>query len=196
MIHIRMARESDVPGILAIYGPYIENTAITFEYTVPTVEAFTQRFRAITAIGPWLVAEEDGQLLGYAYLDRAFERMAYRWAADLSVYLRPEARGKGLGRVFYLLLERMGAMQGYQVLYGLVTSENLPSCRFHEAVGYRLVGFLADCGYKLGRWHGVNWYEKRLCLPCDPKEIPTAAPDMDWSGLCLDGIPDGWEVAL
>lgn len=195
-MRIRLARETDVPAILDIYGPYIEHTAITFEYTVPPVESFTQRFRAITAIGPWLVAEEDGKLLGYAYLDRAFERMAYRWAADLSVYLRPEAGRKGLGRVFYTLLERMGAMQGYQVLYGLVTSENLVSCRFHEAMGYRLVGFLADSGYKLGRWHGVNWYEKRLCLPCAPKDVPTAAPDMDWSGLDLSGLPGGWEVSL
>ena len=100
MVRIRLARESDIPGILDIYGPYILNTPITFEYTVPTVADFTNRFRTITAVGPWLVAEEDGNLLGYAYLDRAFERVAYRWAADLSVYLRPEAAGKGLGRVF------------------------------------------------------------------------------------------------
>ena len=196
MVRIRLARESDIPGILDIYGPYILHTPITFEYTVPTVADFTDRFRAITAVGPWLVAEEDGNLLGYAYLDRAFERVAYRWAADLSVYLRPEAAGKGLGRVFYTLLERMGAMQGYQVLYGLVTSENENSCRFHEAMGYRLTAVLPDCGYKLGRWHGVHWYEKRLCAPCDPGAFPKAAPDMDWSALCLDGVPDGWEVAL
>lgn len=196
MVHIRLARETDVPAILDIYGPYIENTAITFEYTVPSAADFTARFRAITAVGPWLVAEEDGKLLGYAYLDRAFERTAYRWAADLSVYLSPEARGRGLGRVFYTLLERMGALQGYQLLYGLVTSENLASCRFHEAMGYRLTAVLPDCGYKLGRWHGVHWYEKRLCPPCPPGAFPAAAPDMDWSGLSLDGIPDGWEVAL
>ena len=169
MVRIRLARESDIPGILDIYGPYILNTPITFEYTVPTTEDFTNRFRTITAVGPWLVAEEDGTLLGYAYLDRAFERMAYRWAADLSVYLRPEAAGKGLGRVFYM---------------------------FHEAMGYRLTAVLPDCGYKLGRWHGVHWYEKRLCAPGDPGAFPKAAPDMDWSALCLDGVPDGWEVAL
>ena len=65
-----------------------------------------------------------------------------------------------------------------------------------EAMGYRLTAVLPDCGYKLGRWHGVHWYEKRLCAPGDPGAFPKAAPDMDWSALCLDGVPDGWEVAL
>ena len=195
MVRIRLARESDIPAILDIYGPYILNTPITFEYTVPTVAGFTNRFRSITAVGPWLVAEEDENLLGYAYLDRAFERMAYRWAADLSVYLRPEAAGKGLGRVFYTLLERMGAMQGYQVLYGLVTSENQISCRFHEAMGYRLTGTLAQSGFKLGRWHGVTWYEKRLCPPAAPARPPVPAPEMDWSALCTADA-GGWEVRL
>src|SRR5699024_10926044 len=128
----------------------------------------------------WLTAEEDGQLLGYAYLDRAFTRAAYQWAADVSVYLRPEARRQGLGRRFYALLERMAALQGYQVVYGLVTTDNAASCRFHEAMGYRPAGFLADCGFKLGRWHGVTWYEKRLCPPAAPARPPVPAPEMDW----------------
>ena len=158
MIRIRLAGEGDVAGILEIYRPYIEMTAITFEYDVPSEEDFLARFRDITSRGPWLVGEEDGVLLGYAYLDRAFVRAAYSWAADLSVYLRPEARGRGLGRAFYTLLERMAALQGYQVLYGLVTTGNDASCRFHEAMGYRLRCCMPDCGFKLGRWHGFNWY--------------------------------------
>lgn len=193
-MQIRMARESDVGEILEIYGPYITSTAITFEYEIPSEAAFCERFRDITSRGPWLVAEEGGHLLGYAYLDRAFVRAAYAWAADLSVYLRPEARGRGLGRAFYTLLERMAALQGYQVLYGLVTTDNAPSCRFHEAMGYRLRCCMPDCGYKLGRWHGVNWYEKRLCPPTAPEQMPTPAPDMDWSGLAWRD--QEWEIAL
>ena len=195
VIQIRMAGTADVAGILDIYRPYIENTAITFEYDVPSEADFLQRFRDITSRGPWLVAEEAGQLLGYAYLDRAFVRAAYAWAADLSVYLRPEARGRGLGRAFYTLLERMAALQGYQVLYGLVTTDNDASCRFHEAMGYRLLCCMPDCGFKLGRWHGVNWYEKRLCPPTAPAAMPTPAPEMDWSSVDGSGL-EQWEVCL
>lgn len=192
---IRLAGEGDVPGMLDIYRPYIERTAITFEYDVPSEADFLARFRQISAQGPWLAAEEDGQLLGYAYLDRAFARAAYQWAADLSVYLRPEARRLGLGRCLYTLLERMALLQGYQVIYGLVTSDNSGSCRFHEAMGYRSVGFLPDCGWKLGAWHGVTWYEKRLCPPAPPARPPVPAPEMDWSGLDLHGLED-WEIRL
>ncbi len=194
MILVRQAREADVPAILDVYRPYIETTAITFEYDVPTEAAFLARFRDITARGPWLAAEEDGRLLGYAYLDRAFSRAAYQWAADLSVYLRPEARRRGLGRLFYSLLEAMAARMGYQVVYGLVTSENTGSCRFHEALGYRQAGLLADCGYKLGRWHGVRWYEKRLCPPAPPAGPPAAPSAMDWAGLPVP--PGPWTVRL
>ena len=195
MKRLRLAGERDVPGMLAIYRPYIETTAITFEYDVPSEADFLARFRDITARCPWLTAEEDGQLLGYAYLDRAFARAAYQWAADVSVYLRPEARRQGLGRRFYALLERMAALQGYQVVYGLVTTDNAASCRFHEAMGYRPAGFLADCGFKLGRWHGVTWYEKRLCPPAAPARPPVPAPEMDWSALCTADA-GGWEVRL
>ena len=196
MIQIRMAEEADVSRILSIYEPYIRSTAITFEYEVPSEAEFLARFQDITARGPWLVAEEAGQLLGYAYLDRAFVRAAYAWAADLSVYLRPEARGCGLGRAFYTLLERMAALQGYQVLYGLVTTDNDPSCRFHEAMGYRPLCCMPDCGFKLGRWHGVTWYEKRLCPPTAPERMPTPAPNMDWSALELADLKRNWEIAL
>lgn len=190
MIKIRLAREEDVPGILEIYRPYIENTTITFEYEVPSAGAFFRRFQEITARCPWLVAEEDGVLLGYAYADRAFVRAAYSWAADLSVYLREKDRGRGLGRMFYTLLEQMIARQGYQVVYGLVTSDNEPSRRFHQAMDYRETALLPDCGYKLGKWLGVYWYEKRLCPPIPPGAMPVPAPRMDWSQLELPQWPD------
>ena len=192
---IRLAREADLPDILEIYRPYIETTAITFEYEVPSLPDFARRFREVTSRCPWLAAEADGTLLGYAYADRAFVRAAYRWAADFSVYLRPEARGRGLGRVLYTLLERMVAAQGYQVVYGLVTSGNEPSRRFHLAMGYRETALLPDCGFKLGRWHGVYWYEKRLCPPAAPAAMPTPAPDMDWSLVDLPPWPAG-EIQL
>lgn len=195
-LKIRMAAESDVPEILEIYRPYIEHTSVTFEYDVPPLEAFLARFREVTSRCPWLVGEEDGRLLGYAYLDRAFARAAYQWAADLSVYLRPEARRRGLGRRFYSLLERMAALQGYQLIYGLVTSENQDSRRFHEALGYVQTAWLPDCGFKLGSWHGVAWYEKRLCAPKAPEGAPVPGPEMDWSCLRTEDLARGCEIVL
>jgi len=94
---IRFATEADIPAILDIYGPYILNTAISFEYSVPTLEEFTERFLGITAQFPWLVWEENGQLLGYAYASLPFGRAAYRWCAASSIYLAPHAQGKGIG---------------------------------------------------------------------------------------------------
>ena len=135
--HIRFAAESDAAAMADLYRPYVLETVYTFEYEPPDGTAFAGRLRRTQPDLPWLAAERDGQLLGYAYASRAFERAAYGWDADLSVYLRPEAQGCGLGRTFYALLERMLVCQGYQVVYGLVTGENEGSCRFHEALGYR-----------------------------------------------------------
>lgn len=174
---IRPAALGDVPAILDIYRPYILETAYTFEYEVPTLEAFQARFLTVTQEYPWLVWEEDGQILGYAYGDRAFERAAYQWDADLSVYLRPEARGRGIGRRLYEAVEDSLRRQGCRVAYGVVTDENRDSCAFHRAMGYRETARLERCGWKFGRWYGVIWFEKRL------RDDPPAAPPVSWREL-------------
>ena len=169
---IRPALEADLPAILAIYGPYILTSTATFEYEVPTLSAFTDRFRGITAQFPWLVWEEDGEILGYAYASAPFTRAAYAWCAEPSIYLRPEARGRGIGTALYAALEEILRTQGYQVLYALVTQENAASLRFHEKLDYRKMVLFPDCGFKFGRWLGLIWLEKRLKIV----EIPTSAP--------------------
>lgn len=168
---LRDATMRDVSAILDIYRPYILNTAITFEYDVPTPAQFEARFRAITREFPWLVWEEDGEILGYAYGSRAFERAAYGWDADLSIYLRQGCSGRGIGRALYETLEQRLAAQGYYVLYGLVTSANAGSCAFHEAMGYREAMRLPACGFKFGQWYDVIWYEKRLKTG-NPEQFP------------------------
>ena len=169
---IRFAEEADIPQILDIYGPYILNTTASFEYTVPTVEEFTARFRGITDRFPWLVWEEAGVVLGYAYGRAPFERAAYQWAAEASVYLRPHVRGRGIGKALYRVLEALLGMQGYTVIYAIITSENRDSLAFHEALGYREVAELPGCGFKFGRVLGVKWLEKRLISGDFPSETP------------------------
>ena len=178
---IRPAVDGDIPQILAIYAPYVENTTYSFEYDVPCLKTFTQRFYTITAQFPWLVWEEDGRVLGYAYGSFPFERSAYRWCAEPSIYLHPDAFGTGIARKLYLALEAILRYQGYQVLYSLVTDENTRSVRFHEKMGYSRKMHLADCGFKQGRWVGLIWMEKRLKIV----ETPSSSP-CSWLSIVQD----------
>ena len=178
---LRIATEGDVGEILDIYAPYILTTTITFEYDVPTEAEFLQRFREITARFPWLVCEEDGKILGYASASAPLSRRAYDWCAEPSIYLRPEARGRGLGRVLYGALEALLEEQGFAVSYAIITSENRASIAFHEKLGYRKCGFWDNCGLKFGRWLGVYWLEKRL----KSVEIPSCPP-CEWSVFMQD----------
>ena len=170
---IRIATEADVPAILEIYAPYIENTTITFEYDVPCKREFLQRFYTVTAQFPWLVWEEKGEILGYAYGSPPYARAAYRWCAEPSVYLKPEATGKGIGKKLYAALEEILKLQGYQVLYALITQENSGSLAFHKRLGYEVKVLFDSCGFKHGRWLGVYWLEKRLAPVEIPKSFPT-----------------------
>lgn len=170
---IRLADPKDLPQMLAIYGPYVENTAYSFEYTVPTMAEFTARFENYTRQFPWLVWEEDGEILGYAYGSAPYERAAFGWCAEASVYLCPQAHRKGIGTKLYKALEEILTQQGYWKLYALVTSENQISVAFHEALGYRQIATFPDCGYKFGRLHSLIWLEKDLNSVENTKSLPT-----------------------
>jgi len=173
---IRNAMESDISEILGIYAPYVLNSTATFEYDVPSEAAFLQRFRDITAQFPWLVWEEEGRILGYAYASRPYARAAYSWCAEPSVYLLPEVRGKGIGTKLYAVLESCLKIQGYQLLYALVTQENTPSMNFHLHRGYFIRAEFPDCAWKFGRSLGVSWLEKRLTIVENPSIFPTPWP--------------------
>ena len=169
---IRIATEKDIPQMLAIYAPYVENTTYSFEYTPPTLEEFTQRFDKYTTQCPWLVWEEDGRVLGYAYGSLPFERSAYAWCAEVSIYLSPQAQGMGVGRRLYAAVEEILWRQGYRIIYALITTENEGSLRFHEKVGYTYCARFPDCGIKFGRSLGVIWMEKKA----KSVEIPSSPP--------------------
>ena len=187
---IRIATEADVPAILAIYAPYIENTTITFEYHVPSEEEFRTRFRDITAQFPWLVWEEEGKVLGYAYGSAPFARDAYRWCAEDSIYLSPEAQGRGIGTKLCTALEKVLFYQGYRRIYALITAENKASVTFHEKLGYVKRGDFPDAGYKFGRWIGVIWMDKRANFVDFPSNFPTSFQTLMQDGQRFPDILD------
>ncbi|MDO5401709.1 MAG: GNAT family N-acetyltransferase [Eubacteriales bacterium] len=175
---LRIATKADVPAMLDIYGPYILHSTATFEYTVPSPAEFTARFEAVTAQYPWLVWEEDGEILGYAYASAPYARAAYAWCAEPSVYLRPRARGRGIGKKLCAVLENVLDAQGYVVMYSLICSENQASIRFHTKNGYSIRSEFPDCGFKFGRWLGLIWMEKRLKSTVFP-----TAPPVSWRSI-------------
>ena len=170
---IRIATADDVPAILAIYAPYIESSTVTFEYDVPCQRSFLQRFYDISAQFPWLVWEENGEILGYAYASRPYERAAFSWCAEPAVYIRENAHRRGIASRLYAALEAILKDQGYQVLYALITEENEPSLHFHRKHGYRHCVTFPACGFKFNRWLGLVWMEKRLVSVEIPKALPT-----------------------
>lgn len=168
-VRIRFATVHDAPQLLAIYAPYVELTAVTFETRVPTLEEFTERIERTLARYPYLVAERDGMIVGYAYAGPFKTRAAYDWAIETSVYVRRDVRRTGAGRALYTALERVLAAQGIVnmnacVAYADRDDEYLTrdSVTFHERLGFKLVGEFHDCAHKFGRWYSVIWMEKHI----------------------------------
>lgn len=164
-LYLRPASLSDAPALRAIYAPYVEKTAITFECTVPDVEEFAARMRATLRRYPYLVAVRGGEIVGYAYAGAFGERAAYAWAAEVSIYLREDQRRQGIGRRLYAALEALLRAQHVQTLYACIAYPDgaddvhltKNSAQFHAHIGYQLVGEFSRCGYKFGTcipWSG------------------------------------------
>lgn len=169
MIEIREAKEADAAGLLAIYTPYVEHTAITFEYEVPTLEEFTDRIRQTKTKYPYLVAKQDGKVLGYAYAGQFHAREAYAWAVETSIYVDESCKHTGIGGKLHAALEKALKEQGFLnmnacIAYAPKEGEYLTnnSVEFHAHLGYRMVGQFYQCGYKFGRWYDMVWMEKLI----------------------------------
>ena len=178
---IRLADVRDADEMLEIYAPYVEQTAVTFEYEVPAVEDFAKRVARVQQRYPWLVAEQADEIIGYAYASAFHERPAYDWSAEVSVYVRQDCRGLGVGKSLYQMLEQMLALQGILnmnacIACGEAEDEHLTdsSLRFHEKMGFSLVGRFHQCGYKFRRWYDVVWMEKAIgdhSVPAEPVKL-------------------------
>ena len=159
---IRLANPSDSENLLKIYAPYIENTAISFETHVPSVLEFASRIEAITSHYPFLVYEKNGSIVGYAYASQHMERAAYAYDVDVSIYVLPAFHGEGIARKLYQCLFALLKTLGYYNAYALCTLPNEKSEKFHQKLGFTLIGVHHKTGYKLNRWHDVAWFEKSI----------------------------------
>lgn len=164
---IRIAVPDDAEAVLSVYAQYID-TPVTFEYALPSVREFRGRIVTTLEEYPWLVWEEDGLILGYAYAHRYRVRQAYQWGAELSVYVEKSVHGKGIGSALYEELIRLLVRQGVKTVYGCVTLPNEKSQALHTSLGFTEAGVLRSAGYKAGRWHDVIWYEKPVAPYDDP----------------------------
>ena len=160
-MNLRMARAEDAGELVEIYRPYIATT-VTFEYACPSREEFRERIAHTLERYPYLVLEEGGCPLGYAYARPLAQRSAYGWSAELSVYLKKDARGGGLGGKLYGALMELLGLQGVRTACALVTRPNPASEAFHEKLGFVCTGLQERVGYKNGRWLGVSFYQKAI----------------------------------
>ncbi len=168
-IRIRSATEGDAPACLAIYRPFVEETAISFEMVAPSVEDFAGRIRKSLSEWQWLVAERDGQCLGYAYGSMHRERAGYRWSVEVSAYVSPSHHRQGIGRALYLKLFEDLTQKGYCNAYAGITLPNDGSVGLHRSVGFEPIGIFKKIGRKFGQWHDVAWFQRGLrdTLPSD-----------------------------
>lgn len=169
MYTIRNATTSDAERLLEIYSWYVKNTAVSFEYEVPTPEEFRERIENTLSRYPYLVIEDGGRALGYAYAGPFKARAAYDWSCEVSIYLDCDARRQGLGRRLYGALEAALMEMGVVNLYACIAVPEvedeyltLASPRFHSRMGYAEVGRFCRCAYKFHRWYHMVWMEKTV----------------------------------
>lgn len=172
---IRLAEERDVKGILEIYIPFILDTTVTFEESIPDEASFWQRIQDIMKELPFLVCEIDGRVAGYAYASGYRSRASYRWTKEVSVYIHPDFYRRKVGHALYVTLNEMVRYQGVANLLAIITMPNESSVAFHEHVGYTKCAEFSKVGYKMGQWLNVGWFELFLqdeTLPPKERVLP------------------------
>ena len=161
-MRIRPAEAADGAGCAAIYAPFVTGTAVSFEAEPPGPAQMAERITRCRLTHPWYLAEDADTLLGYAYAAAHRERPAYRWAAEVSVYVAPPARHREVARALYARLLTDLSECGYRLALAGITLPNPASVALHEAMGFEPVGVYRGVGYKLGAWHDVGWWQRSL----------------------------------
>jgi phosphinothricin acetyltransferase len=161
-IAVRRAVEEDAAAVVRIYAPYVEQTAISFEETAPTVDEMATRIRKCCTRWQWLVAEIDGQVVGYAYGSQHRERAAYRWSVEVSAYVDRTHHRQGIGRALYEPLLTELAEKGFCNAFAGITIPNDASVKLHTVMGFSPIGTFRSIGWKFGRWHDVAWLQRTL----------------------------------
>jgi phosphinothricin acetyltransferase len=174
-LRIRLATPDDAVQIQAIYAPYCF-TPISFEMEPPSVAEIQRRLAKVLGQYPWLVGEDAGAVLGYAYASQHRERAAYGWSVDTSVYVQQSRQQQGLGRALYTSLLALLPLQGLVNAYAGVTLPNPGSVGLHEALAFELVGVYKQVGFKCGSWHDVAWFHRALQpRPAAPQPLKRSA---------------------
>jgi phosphinothricin acetyltransferase len=188
---IRMARAGDAASIAAIYEPYVSSSPITFEEEPPTAEEMARRVADTLTVAPWLVSEQHGEILAYAYAAPHRQRAAYRWSVDASVYVRGDQQRRGLGRALYTSLFALLRLQGFYRVHAGVTLPNEGSVALHESFGFLPVGVYRQVGFKQGAWHDVGWWQLALRddagAPTPPLTPAQAGSTTGWAAALASG---------
>ena len=174
---IRVAGSEDRDVLRAIYEPVVCDTPVSFELEPPGAREMGERLVRTLTTYPWLVREEEGSVIGYAYAGPFQKRPAYRWSVEVSVYVRETARGRGVGRSLYAPLLDIISRQGFVRAYAGITLPNPASVRLHESIGFVPVGVYRDVGYKLGAWHDVGWWQRPLRAAASQPREPVPFPE-------------------
>jgi L-amino acid N-acyltransferase YncA len=169
---IRPAQASDGAAVAAVYSPYVRDTAVSFEVEPPTGAVMAERIISTLGTHPWLVAEREGVVVGFAYAGKHSQRAAYRWTVDVTVYVRDTERRAGVGRQLYQVLLGTLRLQGFRSAFAEIVLPNPGSVRLHESMGFRHVGIHIDIGHKLGRWHDIGYWRLGLADGPEPPSEP------------------------
>ena len=190
-MNIRVATLSDAQQVRGIYAPFCLATPISFETDAPSLEEIERRIATTLEFFPWLICAEEGRVAGYAYASRHRERAAYRWSADVSVYVRDDARGQGVGRALYTSLFAILRVQRICNIVAGITLPNPASVALHEAMGLRPIGLFEGIGFKCGAWHDVGWWQLALAPRKGEPPEPLSFPSIRNRSQCTDAIAAG-----
>ena len=192
--HIRLATPADAAQVREIYAPFCQDSAVSFEIRPPSVADMASRIRTVTQTYPWLVCQRGEEILGYAYACQHRERAAYRWAVDVSVYIAPGWRGRGIGKGLLVALSALLRTQGFFRAYGGVALPNPASVGLLESSGFHPVGVYDKVGFKSGTWHDVGWWVLVLRNPIPHPAEPLRIAELDSSSAWRDAIRQGERV--